>query len=233
MRQFLLILSLLNFYVTSTAQTSFSWSPNDSIVEDISSNDYTYLKIDMVNESPGELQLGMEVMYNNIPSTWDGMICVNSQCFGTILPVGDNRELGAVSGDANAWVRLTVNPMGGTGTYELRVRIYNVQDPTDEAMAVWIVNAEPTLGHTEYEITKELTVLSNPITNGTLELSSSDETIDMINVTNLKGQVVYTTNVQSLSYGTFDLSHLTSGLYIVHSFSEGKRKDFKKIIINE
>ncbi len=230
MKSIFTLLCLVAIGLTGSAQTSFSWSPNDSIVTNLSPNTYTELKIKQIKQQPGSLDLAIEVVYNDIPATWDGMVCVFGSCLGTIPAVGGTADQSTIStANDTGYVRLTVNPFNGTETATLRIRVYDKNNPSDGDTATWVVQGQG-LGIHDYEATNTLTMYPNPAIN-TLNIES-DASIDKVQLVSINGQVVFTKDLNNIMMTTLDISDVKNGVYMINTFSEGRLVGVDKLMIN-
>ena len=186
MKKLLSTLIIFNISLLSFAQVSYSWTLNDSIVTDIDANSYTELKIEQTNISGADLNLGIEIVYNDIPSTWDGMVCIEGICLGTIPVVGTTAEMSTVADNMKGYVRLTANPMGGLEQVILRVKVYDIDNPSDADTATWVVNSVDYTGVNEAtETSSAIRMFPNPTAN--YFSIQSDSELDQIEIISLDG----------------------------------------------
>jgi hypothetical protein len=229
MKHFLLSsLLIFSLSIESNAQTAFSWSPNDTIETVIASNSYTELKIDEINETGGDLNLSVEVVYRNIPAGWDGMICIEGLCLGTVPVVGTTADMATVNSTTNGWTRWTVNPLGDLGSAELRVRVYDKDNPTDGDTATWIVTSEP-LGLQDYEESGNFRIYPNPASE--FVTIDNNNQIDILEFYTIQGKLVKTETLSSAIKQTIYVHDLPSGLYFVNALSESEITGVRKIFI--
>jgi len=214
----------------ATAQTSFTWSPNDTIIQDVNPELYTEMNIDQINISGDTLELGIEVVKNTIDETWDGMICLQGLCLGEIRPEGFTAQMIPISGDLNGYTKLTVYPAGGTQSGELRIRVYNLNNPTDGDTCTWIVNSVPGVGLNESSLV-DITIFPNPAQH-TLNIQSI-LSFDKVDIIDLFGKVVLRQTFKSNSLNQLDISALNRGNYLVRLFDGKTLLKTEKILINE
>lgn len=223
----------------ATAQTSFTWSPNDTIIQDVNPDLYTEMNIEQINISGDTLELGIEVVKNTIDESWDGMICLQGLCLGEIRPVGFTAQMTPISGEQNGYTKLTVYPAGGTQSGELRIRVYNLNNPTDGDTCTWIVNSVPGIGLNEFSF-EDISIFPNPAQH-TLNVQSKLDIIK-IEITDLYGKIVLQHKNKSSSINgiikpnsinRIDISNLNGGNYIVRLFDRKKLLKTEKILINE
>ena len=214
----------------ATAQTSFTWSPNDTIIQDVHPDLYTEMNIEQINISGDTLELGIEVVKNTIDASWDGMICLQGLCLGQIRPVGFTSQMTPISGELNGYTKLTVYPAGGTQSGELRIRVYDLNNPTDGDTCTWIVNSVATVGLNESSLV-DITLFPNPAQH-TLNIQSS-LSFDKIEIIDLLGKKVLSQTCKSNSMNQFDVSALKRGNYLVRLFDGTALLKTEKILINE
>ena len=228
MKTILLLLTIVSVQI-SFAQVSYEWTDNDSIVQDVDANASTQLKIEQTNISNSGLLLGVEIVYNDIPSTWDGMVCVFGTCFGTIPPVGFTGEMSEIIDPEKGYVRLTVNPLGSSDQVKLRVRVYDMANPTDSDTCTWILNSTP-LSVFENNSNVEFSIFPVPA-NDKLTINTT-EMIDAYEVYDITGKTILSSTLNQ-SISTIDVSALKNGVYFISIFNDEKLLGNKKFIVNE
>ena len=214
----------------ATAQTSFTWSPNDTIIQDVNPDLYTEILIEQINTSGDTLELGIEVVKNTIDPSWDGMICLQGLCLGEIRPEGFTSQMTPISGEINGYTKLTVYPAGGTQSGELRIRVFNINNPTDGDTCTWIVNSVPSVGVNEIESNTCL-VFPNPSTEF-VNIESGSE-FDKIEVLDLQGRILVSQKVSKTSSFQLNISKLKSANYIVRLFNGQEVLNSKNLSIND
>ncbi len=231
MKSILFIIVMLALNTKVEGQVSFNWSPNDSIVTNLSPNTYTELKIKQIKQTSDTLRLAIEVTYNDIPATWDGMVCVHGSCLGTIPAVGgtaNQTPLNTVND--TGYVRLTVNPFSGTESATLRIRVYDLDNPSDGDTATWIVQGQG-LGIHDYELTKTLDLYPNPAIN-TVQIDS-DSDFDQLQIYTMNGQLVAQENFSQVDNRRLHISNLEGGMYIINTLLEGRLVGVSKLMVDE
>lgn len=214
----------------ATAQTSFTWSPNDTIIQDVNPDLYTELLIEQINTSGDTLELGIEVVKNTIDESWDGMICLQGLCLGQIRPEGFTSQMAPITGEINGFTKLTVYPAGGTQSGELRIRVFNINNPTDGDTCTWIVNSVATIGVNEIE-SNTCQLFPNPSIDF-VNIESGSE-FDKIEVIDLQGRILVSQKVAKTISFQLNISKLKSANYIVRLFNEQKVLSSKNLFIND
>lgn len=224
----ILLVAILFLAIEAQSQTAFSWFTNDTIETDIASNSYTELKIEQVNETGGTLNLGIEVVYKDVPAGWDGMICVEGFCLGTVPAVGGTASMVPVSGSTNGWVRWTVNPLGDLSSAKIRIRVFDEDNPTDGDTATWIVTSQP-LSIDELTEKGNFEVYPNPASEW-FNLTNNDQ-IDVLEIYSMQGQLVKQVAVTNEIQQTIYVNDIPSGLYFINAIAEGELIGTRKISI--
>lgn len=219
---------LCNLHFSAIGQTSFSWLPNDTITTNLDPSSYTELKIEQVNLSGDTLNLGIEVVYNDLPNTWDGMVCIYGICLGTIPSVGSTSSMNPIYGTTNGYVRLTVNPQGGTQQATLRIRVYDIDNPTDGDTATWVLNSQP-LSIEDYASQISFNVYPNPAQD--YLIMEADVTIDAVQILSISGQKVIDFDLEENSSQKINISSLKKGTYILQYTDNGITRGSRKILI--
>jgi WD40 repeat protein len=212
------------------AQTSFSWIPNDTIVMDVDPNNYTEMLIEQMNVTNDTIQLEVEVVYNDVPATWDGMICLYGQCLGSIQPVGFVGIMDPIFDSVFGYTKLTVYPAGGTESIMLRLRVYDVNNPTDGDTCTWIVNSVATTSISE-NLISNLTVYPNPTTDYLTVSNSSD--FNAIKLFDIQGKKVLNNTFVLTTEKQVELNGLSSGIYMLNTYNDNVVVGTQKVTINE
>ena len=231
MKKILYILIATFAFSATNAQTSFNWLPNDSIVQDIDDNDYAALIIEQVNTTSSSVTLGIEIVHNSIPLSWDGMVCIFGTCFGQIPPVGFTGVMNPISGITNGYVRLTANPMGGTASAMLRVYVYDMNSPNDGDTCTWIVQPVSMQTSLQEEDGNKLSIYPNPssdkITISSLQL------FNKIIVSDIQGKQVLNSVFENTTATLINVSALNNGVYFIKTYTDGMFMETQKFTISE
>lgn len=178
---------------------TFTWTTNDSVVENLALNTTVQFPLHQAAVGTDTVTLAIEVIYNDLPATWDGMLCIYGTCLGTIPVVGTQATMNPISGAIEGMVRLTVNPLNGTEVAKLKVYVYDVDFPNDGDTATFILNT--TLNVEEANALSEgLKVYPNPVI-GSVQLEAN---------TNLNGAIVY--NLAGQEMVNFELDGMEASL---------------------
>lgn len=229
MNKFLLCFLLIYSYHISFSQT-FEMYPNDTIQTDLDPNAYTELKIHQLNLTQSVLNLGIEVMYNDIPGTWDGMVCVYGSCLGHIPVVGYTYNQSPVFVGDSGYVRLTAHPMQGTQQSKLRIKVTDLDNPTNVETATWILNE--TLGIDDYTGENiDFKMFPNPA-KGQVQVSS-DIAFNEIEIASINGMIMKRIKSDDLKYSVVDITELPQGIYFLSAKSDDKALIRSKLIVRD
>jgi hypothetical protein len=160
----------------------------------------------------------------------DGMVCVEGLCMGSIPAVGGTAQMSTVADGMKGYVRLTANPMGGSEQIILRIRIYDINNPTDADTATWVVNSINYAGVDELSATQNLiNVFPNPTQNSFAV--NTTISVDKVEVLGLDGKLllsqVYTENE------LINIQDLPTSVYLVKVYKEGELLAVEKLIKND
>lgn len=206
-----LIIALLAF--GGNAQT-FQWDTNDSVVVDLTPNSMVqYPTYQSVVNSGDTVTLAIEVIYSDIPNTWDGMLCIYGLCLGTIPNVGTQATMDPIHDGQQGMVRLTVNPYSDLQPAKLQVYVYDVNHPNDGDTATWILNPS-SLSVSDLEM-PTMSIGPNPAQD-LISVKLSEE-MQSLRIVDASGRVVR--NISALNVLTTDVnvSDLPAGVYTVQA----------------
>lgn len=190
----------------ASAQT-FTWATSNTVETNLATNTTVQypLYIDAVGNDT--VTLSIEVIYNDLPQSWDGMLCIFGQCLGTISPVGTQATMQPISGTEQGMVRLTVNPLGGTETATLQVYVYDEDYPNDGDTATWLLN---TTASTPELLANSVSIAPNPVQD---ELTIDAELdFNQAQIVDASGRVLQTIEI-SAQQQTINVASLPEGMY--------------------
>ena len=218
-------------------QSTFSWVVNDTMVSTIVGDEYAVLKMEQNNEKGDSLLLGVEVVENDIPSEWDGMVCVYGKCLTTIPDEGTFETMWPLIGDEKGYVRLTVSGVNTALQGKLRVRVYDLDNVENSDTATWIVtsildttsdNSGTDTINSINEVSNGISVYPNP-SKGKVFIDNSFiiSSIEVYNVIGKRERFLTEVNSESTSL------RLEKGIYFIVVRSEKGKYLTKRVIINE
>ena len=75
MKKITLLLTIILLNHLGFSQSSFAWTnqDNDTIIANLAQNEYSELKFNTERQNTDTLRLGIEVIKNEIPSSWEEM----------------------------------------------------------------------------------------------------------------------------------------------------------------
>lgn len=211
------LVSCVAFSCASFAQT-FQWDTNDTIAVNLSPN--TTVQYPTYQSAIGQdtVTLAIEIIYNDLPAAWDGMVCIYGTCLGTIPPVGTQATMAPISGAIQGMVRLTVNPFEGTEVAKLQVYVYDVNFPNDGDTATFLLNE--TLGLNQIAELEPVLIAPNPAN----EAISIDvfEGAEALRILDMNGRTMHHETLTSAGKLSVNVADLPAGVYTIQlSSSEG------------
>jgi len=193
--------------LSASAQTTFQWDTNDTIETNLvlnSTDQYPTYQSVVGNDT---VTLAIEIIHNDLPASWDGMVCIFGSCMGSIPPVGTQATMDPIYGSNQGMIRLTVNPYNGTEQAKLQVMVWDVNYPNDTDTATFLLNT--TLGTTELMDSK-VTIAPNPVQN---ELTiDSEYDLSQAQVVDAAGRLLQTIDITAPQQ-SMNVSDLPEGVY--------------------
>lgn len=206
----------------SNAQT-FTWVTNDTIETNLDLNTTVQHKMEQAAVGTDTVTLGVEVIYNDLPSYWDGMLCIEGLCLGVIPPVGTTATMSPISGSQYGYVRLTVNPFNGTELAKLQVYVYDVDFPNEGDTATWILNSSVSLN--ELDALNSISMFPNPVVND-LNIDYQGN-FESVSIYSMSGELIIK---EEFFTGQIDVSELQEGVYILELVSPDGNTVSKKFV---
>lgn len=215
MKKMITLMSCVALSCTSFAQT-FQWDTNDTIAVNLSPN--TTEQYPMYQSAIGQdtVVLAIEIIYNDLPAAWDGMVCIYGTCLGTIPPVGTQATMSPISGTTQGMVRLTVNPFEGTEVAKLQVYVYDVNFPNDGDTATFLLNQ--TLGLSQTAVLDPVRIAPNP-TNDVFSIDVFDGA-EALRIVDMNGRTLRQMNLTSTGKMLVNVADLPTGIYTVQLSSQ-------------
>ena len=218
---YLLLLTLLLTPLSFNAQTSFSWINGNSYSDTtLATNSYTELKLEFSNETNDSLRIGVKVTYNDLPASWDGMVCVFGKCLGTIPASGDSATMVDMDTSDIGYVRLTVNPYTGNQVATLKIWTYNLDNPSDGDTATWHID-QTSVGLNE--ISKP-TIYPNPASDF---IVIEGEQISQALLSDMHGHIIRSMSTT----GKLNIVGLPKGMYLLTIEDINNQRHSEVIII--
>lgn len=212
------LFSFILLCIFSLNAQTFSWTPNDTMIATLSGEPEQF-KMEQVNLKDTVINLAIEVVKNEIPSSYDGMLCVYGYCLGEIVDSGYVQEQAHVQAGENGYVRLTIVPSNDAGTFTYRVRVYDVDSPQYSDTATWILTrpvVEDTTDTTESNSIKKinqikLALYPNP-SDDFLFLEFDQPQLD-VEILDISGKVIYANRI--VSGMPIDIESFNQGTYFL------------------
>jgi Secretion system C-terminal sorting domain len=225
-KRFTILFALVLMLQVSKAQ-SYNLNPGNSVSGSIDPTGTLFLEIKMENVSGSVLNLSWDRLSNTTPVGWTIAICDFTECFPTI-PV--NGVMDPVPAGGEGFIKLTVQPGGIEGMGAVTFRVYNADIPSEEDVITF--NIESIVGINEYDLGSEITFFPNP-TVDQVNLSALNGTLGKgtVKIMNAFGAVVMETAINDVPSQKLDVSHLATGLYVLH-FENARGTVARKLIKN-
>lgn len=155
-----LLLAACTFIGGAAMSQTFTWETTNTVETNLDQNQTVQYPLYLNAVGNDTVTLGIEVIYNDVPQSWDGMVCIYGQCLGNISPVGTQATMQPIYGSTQGMVRLTVNPFNGTEVATLQIYVYDVNFPNDGDTATWLLN---TTVNTPELMATEVSIAPNPV----------------------------------------------------------------------
>ncbi len=192
----------------ATAQT-FTWETTNTVEADLAANTTIQYPLYINAVGTDTVTLAIEVIYNDVPQAWDGMVCIYGQCLGNISPVGTQATMQPISGATQGMVRLTVNPFNGTEVSKLQIYVYDVNFPNDGDTATWLLN---TTLNTPELLASDITIAPNPVQDGFH--IDTDYDLNQVDILDASGRLVRTIEIANAQQ-SINVADLPKGIYTV------------------
>ncbi len=202
-----ILLAVCTLIAGATTAQTFTWSTSNTVETNLATNTTEQYPLYLDAVGNDTVTLAIEVIYNDLPQAWDGMLCIYGQCLGTISPVGTQATMQPISGAQQGMVRLTVNPFNGTEAATLQVYVYDVDFPNDGDTATWLLN---TTASTPELLANSVSIAPNPVQS---ELTIDSELkLNQAQVVDAAGRILQTIEI-SEAQQTINVADLPEGVY--------------------
>ena len=195
--------------ITTAAQSTFQWDTNDTIETNLNLN--TYDQYPMYQSAVGNdtVTLAIEIIHNDLPQSWDGMVCVYGLCMGSIPAVGTQTTMDPIYGSNQGMIRLTVNPFNGMESAKLQVKVWDVAFPNEADTATFILNRT---ANTLSLDANRIQITPNPVVN-TFHIDAEYDW-NAIQIFDLSGRMTKTFETSTLQQ-ELDVADLPKGVYTI------------------
>lgn len=218
-------LSLLFFAFNPVFAQEYIISPSNVLNQVIETNTYTtnYIYMEHDNSSANSINLQWDLIDIQVNADWDYSYCDWTNCYagnitsGVMTPIGQGQ-----SGFIN--VNLMA-PSIGSGYFVFKV--YKVGDEINADTLTYNFNV--TLGLTDLELGKSISVFPNPSETGDFTIKNILSGSSMTLVNSL-GQIIQTASPITASYQIQNLN-LRNGLYFVRFERDGEIYATRKVIV--
>jgi hypothetical protein len=127
MKKFTAALGLMVFGLSLQANVSYSIVENKNSTFYVPHSDFTDCTIHIRSNKTDSLHLAYERIEMNVPSGWGANLCDNAVCYGDLHTAANMSPFKA---PAEAFMKITVNPMGIAGTAVVKYAIWDLNNPT-------------------------------------------------------------------------------------------------------
>jgi len=155
-----LVLAICTLIAGGASAQTFTWETSNTVETNLAANTTIQYPLYLNAVGNDTVTLAIEVIYNDVPQAWDGMVCIFGQCLGNISPVGTQATMQPIYGATQGMVRLTVNPFNGMEVSTLQIYVYDVNFPNDGDTATWLLNTTLT---TPELLTSSVSIAPNPV----------------------------------------------------------------------
>lgn len=208
MKTLLLMIVIAGTY-TANAQSTFQWDTNDTI--EVNLNPNTYDQYPMYQSAVGNdtVTLAIEIIHNDLPPSWDGMVCVYGLCLGSIPAVGTQTTMNPIHGSNQGMIRLTVNPFNGTESVKLQALVWDVEYPNETDTATFLLN---TTLNTPELLAASVTLAPNPV--GDYLVISSDYDLEKAQIYDASGRIIKSVELNAPQQSV-NVAELPEGVYSI------------------
>lgn len=209
-----ILLTVCTLIASASMAQTFQWETTNTVETNLNTNTTDQYPLYLNAIGNDTVTLAIEVISNDLPQAWDGMLCIYGQCLGTISPVGTQATMQPISGVTQGMVRLTVNPFNGTEQATLEVYVYDVDFPNDGDTATWLLN---TTASTPELLASNVIIAPNPVQE---ELSiDSEYALTEAQIIDASGRVLNVIEIMA-SQQTINVSELPEGIYTLRLTSD-------------
>jgi hypothetical protein len=204
--------SLVLLTLSPLSGQNFIALPNDSIEASFLVNDWASDYIYIRNTASSSVALSYQTISNTMtPAGWDVVLCTNNACFPYVPSSG---TFGTVAAGDSAYFHLQCGFMGIAGTQQIRVRIYETNNPAVSDTVTFIYHALTVIGVNENTFDKFLLTQNypNPFTESTIILYQLSGNSGELIVTDVEGKEVANYSLYSPT-GQVAINNLTPGVY--------------------
>ncbi|BDS09437.1 T9SS type A sorting domain-containing protein [Aureispira anguillae] len=228
MKYLYIALVLLITQANLQAQT-YTIQPNDTVSTILALNTYTDLNIELLKVNPADsVTLGYTVVHNDMPASWDQLLCVYGLCVGSNFPVGTNGTMSPLTGGNRGFVKLTINPLSLDQSAMFQMYVYDINNPTNGDTLTYLIEATTPIGYLEND--HSLSVYPNPATNQ-IQLESDKDWIHSVEIYALNGQLVQTETSLHTQRLSLNIEDLEQGIYTIKTSTTNNAIRIQKLIV--
>lgn len=221
----LLYFTWIFFVSTAIAQNqTFSIIPGIHITEQIGLDEFKHFRVEIEHPQVDEASFGWKLIENTFLNKWYYSSCDNYGCYSGIP---DSSMFGPLPDSVNGFIRITLNANSQAGTGIVKLYIYDGKYPEDGQYVTFEITSTEITTIAEMN-DSELSVFPNPFTD-LIHVKSNSGQNNSFTLINQHGKVLLELEVGAKSTKTFDVSHLTRGVYFASFGNSLKNKSIKII----
>lgn len=180
--------------------------------------------INLINNTSGNLSLKWKRTENSLPTGWVTSICDPTSCKP---PESDSSNFTLPKTGTSNYINVHFYPDNVQGLGTTKVRVENVNDPSNFYVMSFVGDARVATGIEDENFSTTVSLYPNP-SNGTLNISSSNDEMISVNVYNLIGEKVL--SLQGVNKISEDISSLQTGMYLVE-VNNGTNSFTEKLLV--
>jgi hypothetical protein len=211
MKQFFSALCLMVMGLSLQAQKSYSIVEDKNSTFYVPHSDFTDCAIHIRSTITDSLFMAYERIEENVPSGWGANLCDNAVCYGDLHSAANMAPFKA---PAEAFMKITVNPMGIAGTAVVKYAVWDLNNPNQRDTLTF--NIVVFWGASADQAAKALSGMigPNPFSN-TLQVSNAGLDAADYSIYDAMGRQVLNFRMEASEIRTLPLEALPRGIYIL------------------
>jgi hypothetical protein len=222
-RILLILLSGLGVSYGANAATTFTVTPDDTLVSTIAYNNLVAFDIFQDNTTSGTINLAWTRVSMSVPPTWDYSTCDYNTCYSGIPVSG---TMAQVASGGQGFLALNLNPYSDAGTAIVRIYVYDVNFPAQGDTLTWIISTPTAIN--EYSLV-EVELYPNPA-NDFVTLNTGANQSGSVQIMDLNGKLVLTAEIYD-RITRIDVSMLPAGVYVIRFATGDHSEAVKELVI--
>ncbi len=197
---------------SNAQERSYVVSPANTIIESAKQDEeFVKFYIYQENKTNGNLVLGWNRLFADIPAGWDYSLCDLGTCYPGI-PEGEHTMAPASVGE-KAFLAMNIYPYGILGTANIQILVWDINNPSIVDTLTWVITITPTadVKGPSSKLSKIL-VYPNPSNDRAVIRFGNTASGSLILVNEL-GIEVLRTSVVNADEAVIDVARLSAGIY--------------------